>query len=217
MLTATGSGRVPSEDEPFTILDSHPPTRGKYPHVAMHGELCLVGRERMPLGLEMLRDVELSGDLGVIVNTVRILVDVSVDPHVRVVRLLTLQRDELAANQLAGHCTPIQSRHIPRLAKDSCTRVARQLDGTHRDPVRLNVVGVTISAVGVVSNDNVGANLSEYGSELASCYVEVGLPEGISAVVARGAHAPRVAITPLTSEIAMVVDSKRRKCVSQLS
>src|ERR1039457_4223940 len=67
----------------------------------------------------------------------------------------------------------------------------------HREegcPVRLNVVGMAVSAVSVICDDNMWAEAADLGDEPAGGLVEWRHPEGVREQIGRCIDHPRIAV-----------------------
>jgi hypothetical protein len=98
-----------------------------------------------------------------------------------------------------SHDRPAQVRPV--------RRVGGGLDRRHRDPVRLDVVGVAVAAVLVVGHQHLRAHLADDGHGVRHGLVEVRVPERPRVFVGGRAHHPRVAVTPRATEEPDVADT----------
>ena len=88
-------------------------------------------------------------------------------------------------------------------------RRAGQLVCPPCDPVRLDVIRVTVEAVGVVGHDGVGRDLLDDLDQVGGGLLDRRLPEAARVVVVGQAHHPRVPVLALAAEEPVVLDAER--------
>lgn len=87
-------------------------------------------------------------------------------------------------------------------------RLGGQLGATHRHPVGLDVIGVTVSAMRVVGDQDLRPDLADHGHQIGGRLVERGLPEGFGTLVLHRAHHPGVPVAARPAEEAVVRDAQ---------
>lgn len=96
-----------------------------------------------------------------------------------------------------------------RRAEIASVRALRgEFRGARGDAVGLDVVGVSVAAVGVVGDEDLRAQLPDDLDEVRGGLVHVGGPEGVGPVVLLGAHHPGVAEATGAAEEPVVGDAQ---------
>lgn len=106
------------------------------------------------------------------------------------------------------------SQGSPRSGRKSGSEV--EAGGAHGDAVGLDVVGVAVSAVGVVGDEDLGTDLADHPDQVGGGLVDVGGPEGAGALVLFDAHHPGVAVAAGAAEEAVVGDAEFLHGLGQL-
>ena len=101
------------------------------------------------------------------------------------------------------------NRRVVELRHD----VAGLLDRANRDPVRLNVIGMSVAAEVVVGHHDLRADFADDLDELRRGNLEVGLPEAARILVGRRVHHPGVAVTACAAEKSMIANAQ---CLARL-
>src|SRR5205823_5323269 len=99
------------------------------------------------------------------------------------------------------HAVPVDLGNLPL-----CPR--GQFGGPHGDAVGLDVVGVAVSAVVVVRDEDLGPYLQDHLDEVGGGLVDVRLPEAGRVVVVGQAHHPGVAVAARAAELTEVLDAE---------
>lgn len=97
---------------------------------------------------------------------------------------------------------------VPVDLLDRPARLRGELHRAHGDPVGLDVVGVAVSAVLVIGDEDLGTHLQDHLDEMAGRLVDVGPPEAVRVVVVGGAHHPGVLVPAAAAEETEVLDAQ---------
>lgn len=117
----------------------------------------------------------------------------------------------------ARHPVPVDLGDLPGLAQVGAeVRVGGQVRGAHGDAVGLDVVGVAVSAVGVIGDEDLGAYLADHPDQVGGGLVDVGGPEGTGPLVLLDTHHPGVAVAAGAAEEAVVGDAELLHGLGQL-
>ena len=108
-----------------------------------------------------------------------------------------------------GVAVPVDLRDLMRAAQlGPEIRLRGQLGAAHGHPVGLDVIGVAVSAIRVIGDQDLRPDLTDHGHQMGGRLVERGLPEGVGALVLRRAHHPGVPVAARPAEEAVVRDAQ---------